>query len=189
MGVAALCFFGFFRLGELLIAFASSEEESTQARLSWGDAAIESALIPTTIRVFLRVSKCDQMGCGTYVFVGRTNNLLCPVTAVVAYMTKRGTIPGQFFSDRQGKPLCKVRYVTELKRALSAVGVDQSQYACHSFRIGAATAAAMAGLEEATIRTLGRWNSNAFMLYIQMPGVQLAKLTNTIGGSCQTTPR
>ena len=108
--------FGFFRLGELLIASASSEEESTQARLSWGDVAIDSSPIPTTIRVFLRVSKCDQMGRGAYVFVGRTNNLLCPVTAVLAYMTKRGTIPGQFFCDRQGKPLCKVRYVTEFSK-------------------------------------------------------------------------
>ena len=73
--------------------------------------------------------------------------------------------------------------MTELKKALTAVGVDQSQYAGHSFRIGAATAAAMAGLQEVTIRTLGRWNSNAFMLYIRMPSSRLADLTSTISGS------
>eukprot|EP00731_Ephydatia_muelleri_P033087 Em0025g43a len=187
--VAALCFFGFFRLGELLIASSASEEESTHLRLSWGDVAIDNASAPTMLRVFLRVSKSDQMGRGAYVFVGRTSNSLCPVAAVLAYMTKRGTLHGQFFCDQQGKPLCKVRYVAELKRALSAVGVDQSLYAGHSFRIGAATAAAMAGMEEATIRTLGRWNSDAFMLYIRMPGSQLAKLTNTIAGGCQIMPR
>ena len=187
--VAALCFFGFFRLGELLIASSASEGESTHLRLSWGDVAIDNASAPTMLRVFLRVSKCDQMGRGAYVFVGRTSNSLCPVAAVLAYMTKRGTLHGQFFCDQQGKPLCKVRYVAELKRALSAVGVDQSLYAGHSFRIGAATAAAMAGMEEATIRTLGRWNSDAFMLYIRMPGSQLAKLTNTIAGGCQIMQR
>lgn len=62
-------FFGFFMLGELLIASASSEEESTQARLLYGDVAIDGASIPTMIRVFLCVSKCDQLGCGTYVCV------------------------------------------------------------------------------------------------------------------------
>ena len=62
---------------------------------------------------------------------------------------------------------------------LTAVGVDQSQYAGHSFRIGAA----MAGLEEATIHTLDRWNRDAIILYIRMPSSRLADLTSTLSGS------
>ena len=73
----------------------------------------------------------------------------------------------------------KVRFVAKLREVLTTIRVDQSQYAGHSFRIGAATAAAMAGLEESTIRTLGRWNSDAFMLYIRIPSLHLAKLTST----------
>ena len=100
--VAALCFFGFFRLGELLIASSSDKGEPIHSRLLWGDVAIYSASTPTLLRVF-QVSKYDQVGRSAYVFVGRTSNLLCPVAAVLAYMSKRGTLPSQFCRDQQGR--------------------------------------------------------------------------------------
>ena len=47
--------------------------------------------------------------------------------------------------------------------------VSLTQFAGHSFRIGAATAAAGAGVEDTVICTLGRWNSSAFLAYIRTP--------------------
>ena len=46
---------------------------------------------------------------------------------------------------------------------LQKKGIDQINYASHSFRIGAATTAAAAGLPAWLIKTLGRWNSNAYL--------------------------
>ena len=46
-------------------------------------------------------------------------------------------------------------------------GINQSKYALHSFRIGAATTAAAAGIPAWLIKTLGRWNSNAYLAYIR----------------------
>ena len=49
-----------------------------------------------------------------------------------------------------------------------------------SLVIGAATTAATAGLEDSVIRSLGRWNSDAFLTYIRTPREHLAKLSNLL---------
>ena len=180
---ASMCFFGFFRSGEILIPAGSSYGEAVH--LSWGDASVDSAESPTVVRVHLKRSKCDQFGKGADIYLGRTGNSLCPVTAVAAYMVARGTEPGPFFSAN-GKPFTKPRFVTEVRKALQALGLPQEQFAGHSFRIGAATAAARAGLEDSTIRSLGRWNSAAFLVYVRTPREKLASLSAVLGGTTGT---
>ena len=96
--VASLCFFGFFRLGELLPG-----PRSGGLGLVWGDVAIDSTSAHAIIRVFLRFSKYDQAGKGANVFIGRTNDELCPVAAAIAYMAVRGSSPGPFFYDARGR--------------------------------------------------------------------------------------
>ena len=173
--VATLCFFGFFRLGELLSSDASSPH------LSWGDVTFDHASEPSIMKVHLRMSKCDQYGKGADVFVGKTGNALCPVAACLAYLTVRGTTePGAFFLKADRRPLLKPVFVSELRKALGALGLHQAAYAGHSFRIGAATAAAAAGVEDSTIQLMGRWNSAAFLGYIRTPGSQFAAITSRI---------
>ena len=48
---------------------------------------------------------------------------------------------------------------------LQSTGMDTMNFNGHSFRIGAATAAAQAGLSDALIKTLGRWKSSAYATY------------------------
>ena len=50
---------------------------------------------------------------------------------------------------------------------LQLAGYDQHSYASHSFRIGAATMAAAAGLPAWLIKAMGRWSSDACQTYIQ----------------------
>lgn len=45
-----------------------------------------------------------------------------------------------------------------------------SFYNGHSFWIGAATTAVQRGLEDSLIQTLGSWHSDAYKLYIKLPG-------------------
>ena len=168
--VATLCFFGFFRLGELLSSDASLPH------VSWGDVTYDHASEPSMMKVHLRSSKCDQYGKGADVFVGKTGNTLCPVAACLAYLTVRGTTePGAFFLKSDRRPLLKPVFVSELRKALG-----EAAYAGHSFHIGAATAAAAAGVEDSTIQLMGRWNSAAFLGYIKTPGSQFAAITSRI---------
>ena len=105
-------------------------------------------------------------------FVGHTHNILCPVIAAMAYMAKRGAASGSFYMRENGSPLTKSYFISSVRQALMAVGLPYQHFAGHSFCIGAATAAAKAGLEDSTICALVRWNSMAFFTYIQKPREQ-----------------
>ncbi len=52
-------------------------------------------------------------------------------------------------------PLTKPRFVVKVRAALERVGVSGTGYSGHSFRSGAATAAAQAGIEDSSIQALG----------------------------------
>ncbi len=70
--------------------------------------------------------------------------------------------------------------MTAVNDALDEAGVDPGQYSGHSFRIGVATTAAAKGLEDSTVRTLGRWKSLVYLEYIKIPRAQLASYTSRI---------
>ena len=89
-------------------------------------------------------------------YVARTNKPLCLVSALLAYMVMRGKGPGPLFIFQDGKPLSRPCFVTEIKRALSVAGIDPKPHSGHSFRIGAAMAAAKQGVEDSTVKMLGR---------------------------------
>ena len=77
----------------------------------------------------------------------------------------------------------KVWFVDQLRSVLASLGLPKELYAGHSFRIRAATTAAMAGVEDATIQTLGRWQSAAYLQYVRMPSEQLARLSAVLARS------
>ena len=65
-----------------------------------------------------------------------------------SYLALRPPTPGPLFVFQNGVPLTRVTFVNQLRDALREAGIDSSRYAGHSFRIGAATAAAHAGYSD-----------------------------------------
>lgn len=178
---AVLCFFGFFRSGELTVPNETSFDEG--AHLMFQDVTVDSLENPQVLKVKVKASKTDPYRVGIDVFVGRTDNDLCPVAAVLAYMRSRGPGPGPFFRFADGKPLTRARLVVKVKEAITAAGVDASAYSGHSFRSGAATAATSQGIGDATIKTLGRWKSSAYQVYVKTPREQLANYSKRLANS------
>ena len=103
---------------------------------------------------------------GHTLLIGQTNQSICPVYAMKHYLTRRGITPGRLFIFASGRPLTKGALTAESRQLLSHFGFQASDYAGHSYRIGAATAAASAGLPPWLVKTLGRWSSDCYERYI-----------------------
>lgn len=178
---SCLCFFGFFRLGEITCSSPSTVKSHQELLIA--DLAVDNHSCPTFISVNLKQSKTDQFRRGARVIVGRTYDDLCPVAALLQYISIRGPQPGPLFSFSDGKFLTRQLFVPRIREALAALGLASSHYAGHSFRIGAASTAAKANIEDSMIQTLGRWESNAFLSYIRTPPALIAKLARTLSST------
>ena len=173
------CFFGFMRAGEMTLPSESAFDPNTH--LCFKDVSVDCIEDPKIVKLNLKASKTDPFRKGVEVVLGKTDNDLCPVTALLAYLAIRGSGPGFLFLFSDRRPLTKQRFIQRVRQALSAIGVDSSQYAGHSFRIGAATTASARGLSESTIQMLGRWQSSAYQLYIRTPRDALAGFSAVVG--------
>ena len=89
--------------------------------------------------------------------------------AILPLLARRGAMPGPLFQFQDGSFLTREKFVAEVRQLLLAANINAEPYAGHSFRIGAATTAAHAGMDAALIQTLGRWRSSAYQLYIRIP--------------------
>ena len=114
------------------------------------------------------------------VWQGKQNDEVCPVGALLGYIAHRDLAPGPLFHFQDGRYLTRDLLVREIRLALGSVGIDVSAYSGHSFRIGAATSAASAGVEDALIQTLGRWKSTAYLQYIKLPRDSLAGISTIL---------
>ena len=170
--------FQFLWLGEWLLDSQSAFNQTIH--LTWGDVAVNDPANPTMLRIRLKQSKTDQLGSGADIILGRTNTDICPVAALLGYISTRGDRPGPFFMDSSAKPLVTSSFIAEVRKILVVLGLPQDHYAGHSFRIGAATSAALAGMEDSSIQLMGRWQSAAFLRYVRTPPEQLARLSATL---------
>ena len=57
----------------------------------------------------------------------------------------------------------------ELQSALQSRLIAALAYTGYSFRIGVATTAVARGIPDSLIKTLGRWESAAYIVYIRTP--------------------
>ncbi|XP_065195776.1 uncharacterized protein LOC135827177 [Sycon ciliatum] len=149
-----LAFYGFLRCSEF-----TGETRRTDARLADGN-----------MQLFLPKSKTDPLGSGVTVFVGRATQPYCPVAAMTAYLltTRHHPSTGPLFVLSDGQKLTRAAFTTTVRSLLAASGVPNLHlYSGHSFRIGAATTAAMAGVPDSLIRAAGR-QQPIYFLYVHV---------------------
>ena len=175
-----LAYFGFLRSAEFTVPNLASF--SSAIHLGVADIAVDSGSMPSCLRVQIKASKTDPFRKGCYVHIGRGLFPLCAIQSLLAYLSLRGDGPGPLFIFRDGRPLSRTILTSWLRRILSAAGIE-GNFSSHSFRIGAATVAARNGIPDHQIQALGRWTSNAYLLYIRTPAESLSKLSKQLTSS------
>ena len=173
-----LAFFGFLRIGEMTVPNLQSYDPTVH--LSIPDVVFDHPSTPTAMFITIKSSKTDPFRKGVTLALGRTNRPLCPVAAMAAYLQQRGHSLGPLFRFKNGEPLTRKKFVDHIKSGLNTAGLNQEKYNGHSFRIGAATTAAFKGLEDSIIKTLGRWESTAYLRYVKIPREQLLSYTRVL---------
>ncbi|XP_038064538.1 uncharacterized protein LOC119739488 isoform X1 [Patiria miniata] len=160
----SLAFFVFFRVGELTTASKSAGHERTlNFQDVWFASNDHSVLV-----VRLRFSKTDQRGDSVELRFHRDyHSPTCPVNMVSSYLLLRPHFAGPFFVHVDGTPLTTYQFSQMLRKSLVALGLPPQGFSPHSFRIGAATSAALNGTPVPQIQLLGRWKSQAVNLYIR----------------------
>ena len=160
---AACCtaFFGFLRVSE----FTCSGVFVPGRHLGFDDIDWDAA---GHYRLFLHTSKTDPFHHGCTILLGPSGHQVCPVAAMSRYLAIRGSTPGPLFICANGTPLSPSMVNAWLRSILKGAGV-LGNYSSHSFRIGAATSAALAGVPDHVIKILGRWSSDCYVRYIRTP--------------------
>ena len=180
---AACCtgFFGFLRCSEFMTPDAGPVDP--QVHLCLSDITYVHDTEHNHIEIVIKASKTDQFRQGTKVVLGFTGAQLCPVSALLDYLTVRGNKPGALFIKQDGLPLRRKQFVHGAQQALQKSGAIGQHFNGHSFRIGAATSASQAGVPETIIKILGRWSSMTYQRYIRPSTTELAAITRVIAGT------
>lgn len=176
--VCTIAFFGFLRCGE----FTVTRNFDPNFNLCMADLQVQEGVA----LLHLKVSKTDPFRQGITIKLFGNNSGTCPVHSSTKYLKLRNLsnpAPSDpLFVNKDGRPLTRTTFISMFRETLKQIGIDPSPYNGHSFRIGAATSAANANIEDHLIKVLGRWSSDSYCRYIRtstqtLKGAQTA-LTN-----------
>jgi len=170
--VFSCAFFGFLRCGEF-----TTNQFNPRYHLTLSD------LHCTTRRatLFLQTSKTDRTHRGVSIRLYATDTPFCPIRLLRRYLQCRrarfshtSSASTPLFIMPSGRALTRSTLLSRFRQILRALGVNPVLYSGHSFRIGAASTAAAAGVPTYLIQILGRWTSDAYRRYLSIPDSSFA---------------
>ena len=97
---SSVAFVSFCRSGELTVPSEKSFDPSSH--LTVDDVSVDNLKKPSVLAIQLKKSKTDPFQKGVNIALGRTQNELCPVSALLSYLQRRGKKPGPLFCGATG---------------------------------------------------------------------------------------
>ena len=128
-----------------------------------------SLACPQRLLVTRKSSKTDSFREGQSLINACFPSLLCPVSAMQQYFRLAKPRLGPLLYFQSGHYLTQSSVTHLLRNSARSAGLPHESLKGHSFRIGAASAAAAVGLPDWLIKVLGRWSSDCYQLYICTP--------------------
>ena len=165
-------FFGFLRSSEY--CSPQTKKYDTETTLCFEDISYKHSNIYITIKA----SKTDPFREGCTICLSPSYASVCPVTNLLNYMNQHPLKSGPLFTFSDQTLLTRRRMNSLLKSAVPS-GV-KAPVSSHSLRIGAASTAAAAGLPRWLIQQLGRWTSDCFRTYIQIPNSTFKQVSHKL---------
>ena len=129
-------------------------------------------------------SKTDyifRQGCDVTI-AANYDQLLCPVKALLRHWElaplKDGYAP--LFQHGDGTPVTYEQLQPVIDACCRASGMNAESFKPHSFRIGAATTAALLGIPAHAIKVLGRWRSVAYQIYTKVTPERFSSFSRSL---------
>ena len=158
-----LAFAAFLGVGEMVPRTLSDDAHCLQ----YGDVPVGRDTISIIFRSFKHSNRQGPQLVS--VSLGEiTGSTLHAGRALQEFLAIRPSSAGVLFLLHDGSPMLRRQFDAWLKQLLTFCDLDTNQFKGHSFRIGAASAAALRGDSDAKIRAAGRWSSDAFKKYIRL---------------------
>ena len=160
--------FGLLRFSE----FTCSGPFDPSIHLSSNDITlVPNSHSPSHMLVHIKQSKTVPFRQGHTITIAESWSPICSVMVMKDYLFQAQPPSSHplfaFVQPRQW--LTRKNLTTELRTILQHCGLPANNFYSHSFRIGAATTAAKAGLPPWLIKVLGRWSSDCYERYIRTP--------------------
>ena len=174
-----LAFFGFLRCSEL----TCNGHFDRNVHLPREDITFfPNIMNPKHMQVRIKKSKTDPFRQTALITIAKSHSNICAVTAIREFLLQTPEISSQspLFQFKNGTYLSRRTMASNLHTLLGLCGLQSKEYNTHSFRIGAATTAAAAGVPSWLIKILGRWRSDAYEKYIHLPQATILQVPTTM---------
>lgn len=167
-----LAFHGFLRIGEICCKTGNDMDNVIKK----GDVKeiVHEGDKVRGLELTLQKFKHSKMPATLFLPVNDAVPAVCATRAIQRYFQHFCHTSGPLFQSIDGKPVTYSFFRTHLNDVITYLGYDTKLYKSHSFRIGAATNAAVMGYSEESIKRMGRWKSSALNNYIRVPTIALS---------------
>ena len=104
----------------------------SDVHLAYGDVRVDDVSSPSYVEVYLKASKTDPFRLGVSVFLaGHMSLYVHWQHAVLVYIVDCGHDLGPFFRFEDGRFLTRDHFVSTVRTALTAAGVEAARYLGH----------------------------------------------------------